>query len=114
MSAKSLELKVITQGGIYMNIKPLFDRVLIKAFEAKEEKTASGLLLSPNTATGEPLMGEVVACGDGKFASNGELIPMSVSVGDKVMMNKNSGQTVKIEGEEYKLLFESEIMAIVK
>lgn len=97
-----------------MNIKPLSDRVLIKAIEAKEEKTASGLLLSPNAATGEPSMGEVVACGDGKRAANGELIPMSVSVGDKVMMSKNAGQTVKIEGEEYKLLFESEIMAIVK
>lgn len=97
-----------------MNIKPLFDRVLIKISEVKEEKTAGGLLLSPKAVTGEPAIGEVIACGDGKYASNGELIPMSVSVGDKVIMNRNAGQTVKIDGEEYTMAFESEIMAVVK
>lgn len=97
-----------------MNIKPLFDRVLIKISEAKEEKTAGGLLLSPKAVTGEPAIGEVVACGGGKYASNGELIPMSVSAGDKVIMNRNAGQTVKIDGEEYTMAFESEIMAVVE
>ncbi len=97
-----------------MNIKPLFDRVLIKAVEVKEEKTASGLLLSPKAVTGEPAMGEVVACGCGKYAANGELIPMSVKVGDKVLMNKNAGQTIKVDGEELTLVYESEIIAVVE
>lgn len=97
-----------------MNIRPLSDRVLIKINEAKEEKTAGGLLLSPKAVTGEPIMGEVVACGNGKYSANGELIPMSVKVGDKVMMSKNAGQTIKVDGEEYTLAFESEIMAIAE
>ncbi|MDD6269776.1 MAG: co-chaperone GroES [Oscillospiraceae bacterium] len=97
-----------------MNIKPLSDRVLIKIAEAKEEKTAGGLLLSPKAVTGEPVIGEVVACGNGKYASNGELIPMSVKVGDKVLMSKNAGQTIKLEGEEYTLAYESEIMAVAE
>ncbi|MBQ8724118.1 MAG: co-chaperone GroES, partial [Oscillospiraceae bacterium] len=84
-----------------MNIRPLFDRVLIKVAEAKEEKTAGGLLLSPKTVTGEPVMGEVIACGNGKYAANGELIPMTVKVGDKVLLNKNAGQSIKIDGEYY-------------
>ena len=97
-----------------MNIKPLSDRVLIKIAEAKEEKTAGGLLLSPKAVTGEPVIGEVVACGNGKYASNGELIPMSVKVGDTVLMSKNAGQTIKLEGEEYTLAYESEIMAVAE
>ena len=97
-----------------MNIRPLSDRVLIKVAEAKEEKTAGGLLLSPKTVTGEPVMGEVVACGSGKYASNGSLIPMSVKVGDKVLLNKTAGQTIKVDGEEYTLAYESEIIAVAE
>ncbi len=97
-----------------MNIRPLFDRVLIKVSEPKEEKTAGGLLLSPKTVTGEPVMGEVVACGGGKYAANGELIPMSVKVGDKVLMNKNAGQNIKVDGEELVLVYESEIIAVAE
>lgn len=97
-----------------MNIRPLSDRVLIKVNEAKEEKTAGGLLLSPKTVTGEPVTGVVTACGSGKYAANGELIPMSVKVGDTVLLSKNAGQTVKIDGEEYTLAFESEIMAVAE
>ncbi len=97
-----------------MNIKPLFDRVLIKIAEAKEEKTAGGLLLSPKTVTGEPAFGEVVACGNGKYAANGELIPMTVKVGSKVMLNKNSGQSIKVDGEDYTLVYESEIIAVIE
>lgn len=96
-----------------MNIRPLSDRVLIKVNETKEEKTAGGLLLSPKAVTGEPVMGEVAACGNGKYAANGELIPMNVKVGDKVLMSKNAGQTIKLDGEEYTLAYESEIMAVV-
>jgi chaperonin GroES len=97
-----------------MNIRPLFDRVLIKVSEPKEEKTAGGLLLSPKTVTGEPVTGEVMACGGGKYAANGELIPMSVKVGDKVLLNKNSGQSIKIDGEDYTLVYESEIIAVAE
>ena len=97
-----------------MNIRPLSDRVLIKVSEPKEEKTAGGLLLSPKTVTGEPAMGEVIACGCGKYAANGELIPMSVKVGDKVLLNKNAGQTIKVDGEDLVLVYESEIIAVAE
>ena len=56
----------------------------------------------------------LVACGNGKYAANGELIPMNVKVGDKVLMSKNAGQTIKVDGEEYTLAYESEIMAVAE
>ncbi|MGN0593221.1 MAG: co-chaperone GroES [Ruminococcus sp.] len=97
-----------------MTIKPLFDRVFIKIAEAKEEKTAGGLLLSPKAVTGEPVVGEVVACGGGKYATNGTLIPMSVKVGDRVLLNKSAGQTIKVDGEELIMAYESEILAVAE
>lgn len=97
-----------------MNIKPLADRVVIKMEQAKEEKTAGGLLLSPKTVTGAPLTGVVVACGEGKYATNGTRIPMSVKVGDRVLVSASAGQPIKLDGEELVLLYESEIIAVAE
>ncbi|WP_028449632.1 MULTISPECIES: co-chaperone GroES [Chitinibacter] len=94
-----------------MKIRPLHDRVVIKRVEA-EEKTASGIVL-PGSATEKPDMGEVVAVGSGKVLENGEVRALTVKVGDKVILGKYSGQTVKIDGEELTVLREEDIFAIV-
>lgn len=95
-----------------VNIKPLFDNVLIKPLEA-ETKTASGILL-PDSAKEKPQMGEVMAIGPGSFNDKGKKIPMIVKVGDKVMYKKWGGNEVKIMGEEWLLVEQKDILAIME
>ena len=95
-----------------MSITPLFDNVLIKPLEA-EQKTASGILL-PDTAKEKPQIGEVMAIGEGTTDENGKKIPMVVKVGQKVMYTKWGGNEVKVEGEEWKLVKQTDILAIVE
>ncbi|WP_018249284.1 co-chaperone GroES [Orenia marismortui] len=95
-----------------MNIKPLADRVVIKSVE-KEEKTKSGIVL-PDTAKEKPQEGEVVAVGEGKKLDNGEVIAPEVSVGDVVIYGKFAGTEIKHEGEEYLILSEKDILALLK
>ncbi len=97
-----------------MTLKPLADRVLILAEKEQEEKTAGGLVLASKNPAGVPLKGTVVACGEGKFATDGTRIPMQVKVGDKVLLNPNAGQKLKTNGEEYTLVYETEILAITE
>jgi len=93
------------------NIIPLFDNVLIQPLEA-EEKTASGIIL-PDTAKEKPQIGTVKAVGKGKTDKDGKIIPMVVKVGDKVMYKKWGGTEVKVEGEEWSILSQDDILAIV-
>lgn len=93
-------------------IKPLADRVIIKPKEA-EETTKGGIIL-PDTAKEKPIEGIVVAVGAGKVTEEGKLITMSVKVGDVVLYGKYSGAEVKIDGEEYLIMRESDIYGIVK
>lgn len=95
-----------------MNLQPLADRVVVKAL-AQEEKTKSGIVL-PDTAKEKPQEGEVLAVGPGKVAENGSRIPMEVTVGDKVIYSKYAGTEVKVDGVEYLVLRESDVLAIVK
>ena len=92
-------------------IKPLGDRVVIKVLE-KEEKTKSGIVL-PDTAKEKPQQGEVMAVGNGKVTEDGKTVPMNVKAGDKVLYGKYSGTEVKLDGEEYLIIKESEILAIL-
>ncbi len=92
-------------------IKPLFDNVLIKPLEA-ETKTASGILL-PDSAKEKPQVGEVMAIGDGAFDQNGKKVPMVVKVGQKVMYKKWGGNEIKVEGKEWMLVEQKDILAIV-
>ncbi len=92
-------------------IKPLFDNVLIKPLEA-ETKTASGILL-PDSVKEKPQMGEVMAIGGGAFGQNGKIVPMVVKVGQKVMYKKWGGNEIKIEGKEWMLVEQKDILAIV-
>ena len=93
-----------------MKIKPLSDKVVIKALEA-EQKTASGIVI-PDTAKEKPAQGEVVAVGPGKI-KDGKILAMTVKIGDKVLYSKYSPQEVKIDGTEYLIISEEEILAIV-
>lgn len=93
-----------------LQIKPLGERLVVQAAE-KEEKTASGIFL-PDTAQEKPLQGTVMAAGPGRMLDNGTLIPMEAKVGDKILFGKYSGTEIKIEGESYLILKESEVLGV--
>ncbi len=95
-----------------MNIKPLADRVVVKLVEA-EEKTKTGIFLTAS-AQEKPQVAEVVAVGPGAHTDDGKLIPMEVKVGDKVITGKYSGTEVKMDGNEYTIVKQSDILAIVE
>ncbi len=94
-----------------MNLKPLADRVIVKPAPA-EEKTKGGLYI-PDTGKEKPQYGEVVAVGPGKVADSGQLLEMQVATGQKVLYGKYSGTEVTVEGEEYLIMRESDIFAIL-
>lgn len=93
-----------------MNIKPLGDRVVVKVLEA-EEKTASGIVL-PEKAKEKPQEGEIMSVGTGKVLDNGTRIDLDVKVGDKVIFSKYAGTEVKVDGEEYLIMRQDDILAI--
>lgn len=95
-----------------MNIKPLGDRVVVKLVEA-EEKTKTGIFLTAS-AQEKPQVAEVVAVGPGAHTDDGKLIPMEVKVGDKVITSKYSGTEVKVDGVEYTIVKQSDILAVVE
>jgi chaperonin GroES len=94
-----------------MKLQPLADRVVVKALD-REEKTKSGIVL-PDTAKEKPQEGEVLAVGAGKIGDDGKRIPLEVKVGDRVVYSKYGGTEVKIDGVEYLILKESDVLAIV-
>ena len=98
-------------GKLNPNIQPLFDNVLIKPLEA-EEKTASGIIL-PDTAREKPQIGEVMAIGAGKVTPKGEKQPMVVKVGQKVMYKKWGGNEVKVDGDNWTIVSQEDILAVV-
>lgn len=94
-----------------MALKPLHDRVLVRRTEG-DEKTAGGLII-PDSAKEKPAEGEIIAAGDGARKDSGELIPMAVSVGDKVLFGKWSGTEVSVDGEDLLMMKESDILGII-
>ena len=94
-----------------MKFRPLHDRVVVKRIEA-EEKTAGGIII-PDTAKEKPQQGEVVAVGPGGRDETGKLIPIDVQTGDRVLFGKWSGTEVKIDGIEYLIMKESDIMGVL-
>jgi chaperonin GroES len=110
--AKALSAsKIHTHKEEQMKVKPLADRVLVKPLEA-EEKTAGGIII-PENAKEKPQQGEVVAVGDGKIADSGQKIEMSLKKGDKVLYGKYSGTEVSVEGEDYLIMRESDVLAVI-
>ena len=94
-----------------MNFKPLHDRVLVKRVES-DEKTAGGIII-PDTAQEKPMEGEVLEVGSGARDEVGKLVPLDVKRGDKILFGKWSGTEVKMNGEEYLIMKESDIMGII-
>src|SRR5271166_5912016 len=94
-----------------MNFRPLHDRVVVKRIEA-EEKTAGGIII-PDTVKEKPQQGEVISVGPGGRDESGKLIPLDVQVGDRVLFGKWSGTEVKLDGVEYLIMKESDIMGVL-
>jgi len=95
-----------------MNLKPLGDRVVVQPTE-QDEQTASGIFL-PETAKEKPQQGEIIAAGPGGRKESGDRIALDVKVGDKVLYARYSGTTIKLDGKEYLILKESDILAVVE
>lgn len=95
-----------------MKIKPLADRVLVRRME--EEEVKKGGIIIPDTAKEKPQKGEVLAVGPGKVDENGKRIPLEVKVGDRILFSKYAGNEVKMEDEEYLIMREDDILAIIE
>src|SRR5512145_453419 len=95
-----------------MNFRPLHDRVVVRRLE-EEQKTAGGIII-PDTAKEKPMQGEVVAVGPGARTEDGKLIPLDVKAGDTILFGKWSGTEVKIDGTEYLILKESDVMGVIE
>ena len=95
-----------------MKIRPLHDRVIVKRLD-EEKKTASGIVI-PDTAAENPDQGEVMSVGKGKLTDEGELVPLDVKVGDRVLFGKYSGQTVRLKGDELLVMREEDILGVVE
>ena len=95
-----------------MNIRPLYDRIVVKRVEGQDEKTAAGLII-PDSAKEKPQEGEVVAVGKGKRLEDGKVIALDVQVGDRILFGKYSGSDIKLDGEEYLIMREDEVLGIL-
>ena len=95
-----------------MKIRPLYDRVVVRRSE--EEQTSAGGIVLPGSAKEKPNQGEVLAVGEGKLLESGELRPVGVKVGDRVIFGQYSGNAVKVDGEELIVLGESEIFGVIE
>jgi chaperonin GroES len=95
-----------------MKIRPLHDRVIVKRLE--EERTSPGGIVIPDTATEKPIQGKVVAVGKAKILEDGNVRPLDVKVGDKILFGKYSGTEVKVDGEDLLVMREEDVMAIIE
>lgn len=95
-----------------MALKPLGDRVIVERIDEDVQKTPGGIII-PDTAKEKPQRGKVIAVGDGRIDDKGKRIPLDLSAGDTVLFGKYSGSEVKIDGKEYLIMHESDVMAII-
>jgi len=95
-----------------MKIRPLHDRVIVKRLE--EERTSPGGIVIPDTAAEKPVQGKIIAVGKGKILENGEVRPLDVKVGDKILFGKYSGTEVKVDGEELLVMREEDVVAVIE
>ncbi|MGD1073531.1 MAG: co-chaperone GroES [Bryobacteraceae bacterium] len=95
-----------------MKIRPLYDRVVVKRIENQDSTTAGGLFI-PDSAKEKPQEGEVAAIGKGKRLENGTLVELDVRVGDRILFGKYSGSDIKLDGNEYMIMREDEILGIL-
>jgi chaperonin GroES len=95
-----------------MKIRPLHDRVVVRRLE--DERKSPGGIVIPDSAAEKPMQGEILAAGNGKILENGEIRPLDVKVGDKVLFGKYSGTEVKVDGEELLMMREDDIMGVIE
>ena len=95
-----------------MNLRPLHDRILIKRIEEKE--AVKGGIIIPDTAKEKPQEGEVIAVGNGKKSEDGNIIPLDVKAGDRILFGKYSGAEIKMDGQEFLILREEEVLGIIE
>lgn len=95
-----------------MNVRPLRDRILVKRIEEEEQKV--GGIIIPDTAKEKPQQGKVVAVGNGRVNDEGKVLPLDVKAGDTILFGKYAGTEIKIEGQEYLILREDEVLGVVE
>jgi chaperonin GroES len=95
-----------------MNVRPLHDRIIVQRLEEGEQKI--GGIISPDTAKEKPQQGKVIAAGNGKAKDDGKRIPLDVKSGDTILFGKYSGQEIKIDGDEFLIMREDEVLAVVE
>lgn len=95
-----------------MNIRPLYDRIVVKRIE--EQETVKGGIIIPDSAKEKPQEAEVIAAGNGKRTDDGKLIPLEVKKGDRILFGKYSGNEIKIDGQEYLILREDEVLGVLE
>ena len=95
-----------------MKIRPLHDRVIVKRLD--EDRTSPGGIVIPDTAAEKPVQGKIVAVGKGKILEDGQVRPLDVKVGDKILFGKYSGTEVKVDGEELVVMREEDVMAVIE
>jgi chaperonin GroES len=111
--AKATPASTVTQGGKgSMKVRPLHDRILVKREEESEEKI--GGIIIPDTAKEKPQRGKVVAVGNGKILEDGKRVALDVKSGDRILFGKYSGNEVKIDGDDYLILREEDVLAILE
>ena len=96
-----------------MKIRPLYDRIVVKRVESEAEKTHGGLYI-PDSAKEKPQEAEVVAVGKGKRLEDGKVVPLDVQAGDRILFGKYSGSEIKLDGEEYLIMREDEVLGILE
>jgi len=96
-----------------MDIRPLHDRIVVKRLEQQESTTAGGLFI-PDSAKEKPQEGQVVAVGNGKKTEEGKTIPLDVKAGDRILFGKYSGSDIKLDGQEYLIMREDEVLAVLE
>ena len=95
-----------------MNIRPLYDRIVVRRVETEAEKTHGGLYI-PDSAKEKPQEGEVVSVGKGKRLEDGKIVPLDVQPGDRILFGKYSGSEIKLDGEDYMIMREDEVLGIL-
>jgi chaperonin GroES len=111
VSAKNLRIFLKKESNL-MKVRPLHDRVIVQRLE-EEEKTKGGIII-PDSAKEKPQEGKVIAVGTGKVLENGSKLALDVKVGDKILFGKYSGTEIKIEGEEFLMMREEDILGVIE
>src|SRR6202047_310921 len=103
---------ITTDGVVSMNVRPLHDRIIVQRLEEGEQKI--GGIIIPDSAKEKPQQGKVIAAGNGKSKDDGKRIPLDVTAGDTILFGKYSGQEIKLEGDDYLIMKEDDVLAIIE